>query len=305
MHKMVADFARDDRKVAMLFLLPGVGALLVTYLVPLAYSLGLSFSEWDIRKPGAQWVLSGFGNYTDLLTSEGFWRAGLRSLIFTLAALPIELVLGTMIALLLTSEMVSSKLSALTRVLMLVPLMLPPVVLGILWRLLLNVNYGPVNSLLGLVGLGPFTWAAAPDTAMATIVLVEVIANTSVVSMILIGGLLSLPPEPIRAAEVDGAGPWRILFEIKLPQLASYYLIIVLIRVMDLLKTFDFIYALTGGGPGDSTSMLNLFIYRVGQRFLDYPMASAASWVFLVALLPLSIWLLIKAVASSKDYLND
>jgi multiple sugar transport system permease protein len=74
---------------------------------------------------------------------------------------------------------------------------------------------------------------------------------------------------------------------------------------MDLLKTFDFIYALTGGGPGEATLVLNLYIYRVGQRFLDYPLASAASWIFLIILLPLSIWLLLRAVSSSREYLND
>jgi multiple sugar transport system permease protein len=273
--------------------------------VPLLYSLGLSLADWDIRRPGSQWAFAGLDNYLEVLTSDAFWEAGGRSLVYTLVALPVQLALGTLVALLLTDERINGKLSALTRVLLLIPLMLPPVVLGILWRLLLNVNYGPINHLLGLVGIEPLTWVSAPDTAMMAVIMVEVISNTCVVAMILIGGILSLPVEPLRAAEVDGAGPLRILFEIKLPQLASYYLIIILIRLMDLLKTFDFIYALTGGGPGEATLVLNLYIYRVGQRFLDYPLASAASWIFLIILLPLSIWLLLRAVSSSREYLND
>lgn len=302
---MLDRLVRDDRKVALLFLLPGVAALLLTYIVPLAYSLGLSLSDWDIRKPGSQWQSAGVSNYLEVLGSEAFWKAGGRSLIYTVISLPVQLVLGTLVALLLTDERLNARLSAMTRVLLLVPLMLPPVVLGILWRLLLNVNYGPINHLLGLVGLDPLTWVSAPDTAMAAVIMVEVLSNTCVVAMILIGGILALPQEPLRAAEVDGAGPLRILFEIKLPQLASYYLIVILIRLMDLLKTFDFIYALTGGGPGEATLVLNLYIYRVGQRFLDYPLAAAASWIFLIVLLPLSIWLLLRAVSSTREYLND
>ncbi|MBL8596727.1 MAG: sugar ABC transporter permease [Devosia sp.] len=302
---MLGRLLRDDRKVGLLFLIPGVAALLFTYVVPLLYSLGLSLADWDIRRPGSQWAFAGLDNYLEVLTSDAFWEAGGRSLVYTLVALPVQLVLGTLVALLLTDERINGKLSALTRVLLLIPLMLPPVVLGILWRLLLNVNYGPINHLLGLVGIEPLTWVSAPDTAMMAVIMVEVISNTCVVAMILIGGILSLPVEPLRAAEVDGAGPLRILFEIKLPQLASYYLIIILIRLMDLLKTFDFIYALTGGGPGEATLVLNLYIYRVGQRFLDYPLASAASWIFLIILLPLSIWLLLRAVSSSREYLND
>ena len=289
----------------MLFLLPGLAVLVLTYLFPLIYSLVLSFSEWDIRKPGSRFEPVGFDNYADILTDSDFWAAGWRSTVYSVVSLPIQLVLGTLIAVLLTSPRVNSKLGAFTRITMLIPLMLPPVVLGILWRLILNVNYGPANHILGLVGFGPLSFVSSAETALATAIFVEVLANTSVVVMILIGGILALPPDPLRAAEVDGAGPWRILLEIKLPQLASYYLIIILIRVMDLLKTFDFIYALTGGGPGSSTIVFNLFIYREGQRFLNYPGASAASWVFLVALLPLSFWLLRKAVRPTDTYLND
>ncbi len=136
MRNPIAAWARDDRKVALLFLLPGVAAMFLTYVFPLAYSLGLSLSEWEIRRPGAQWEYVGLDNYVAVLTNDGFWRAGLRSLIFTAVALPIELLLGTMIAVLLTSPNINGRVSALTRVLMLIPLMLPPVVLGILWRLM-------------------------------------------------------------------------------------------------------------------------------------------------------------------------
>ena len=295
----------SDRVTAWFFLLPGLAALVVAYLYPLAFSAYLSLSNWNIRSPGSSIVFKGLGNYEKVLTSAGFWEAAGRSLIFTAVSLPAQLVLGTAIAVLLTGETVNRRLTGLTRVLLLIPLMLPPVVLGILWRLIFNVQYGPLNAILGVFGIEPLTFIASPTTALASVILVEVLANTSVVAMILIGGLMSLPQDPIRAAEVDGASALRILFEIKLPQLAAYYLIIVLIRVMDLLKTFDFIYAMTFGGPGESTQVLNLYIFRLGSRFLEYTQGAAASWIFLLLLLPFSIFLLMKAAAPSKDYLND
>jgi multiple sugar transport system permease protein len=305
MRRLAPGWVRDDRTMGLLFLLPGVLVLLLSYVYPLLFSAWLSLSEWNIRQPGAPILFSGLDNYREVLGAAGFWAAAERSLAFTLVALPVQLLLGTAVAVLLTSEALNRHLAAGARVLLLVPLMLPPVVLGILWRLMFNVRYGPLNAVLGAIGIEPLMWIASPSTSMSAVIVVEVIANTSVVAMILIGGLLSLPPEPIRAAQMDGASPWRILFEIRLRQLVSYYLIIILIRVMDLLKTFDFIYAMTFGGPGDSTQVLNLYIFRLGSRFLEYPQAAAASWIFLLLLLPPSLVLLLKAVAPSKDYLND
>lgn len=296
---------RDDRIAALVFISPCVIALCIAYLFPLIYSAYLSFCEWDIRTPGAPIVLSGVDNYRDVLADEQFWSSVGRSLVFTLVALPAELVLGTLVALLLTNERLSGRLTGLSRVVLLVPLMVPPVVTGILWRLLFNVQYGPLNAALGFFGLNPQPWISSPDTAMASVLVVEILTNTSIVAMILMGGILSLPQEPIRAAQMDGASPLRVLIEIKLPMLAHLYLIVGVIRLMDLLKTFDFIYAMTFGGPGVSTQTLNIYIVRLGSRFLDYPSAAAASWIFLMLLLPPSIYLLLKAVPRGQAYLND
>jgi multiple sugar transport system permease protein len=298
-------FLRSDRGAAIAFLVPGVAALCITYVYPLAYSAWLSLSNWDLRVPDSAMSFAGLENYHRVMADAGFWSAAGRSLVFTGVSLPTELVFGTLVALLLTSERASRTLSAVGRVALLVPLMLPPVVVGILWRLIFNVRYGPLNAMLGGLGFAPVSWIASPETALWSVILVELFAGIAVVAMILIGGLLSLPDEPIRAAQVDGAGAVRIALEIKLPQLVGYYLIIVLLRVMDLLKTFDFIFAMTSGGPGDATLVLNMYIYRLGSRFLEYTQAAAASWIFLLALLPLSVFLLLKAVAPSGHYLND
>ena len=301
----ISGHLRSDRGTAFLFLVPGVAALSITYVYPLAYSAWLSLSNWNLRIPDSPMSFAGLENYRRVVADSGFWLAAGRALIFTSVSLPTELALGTLVALLLTSERASRSLSVAGRVALLVPLMLPPVVAGILWRLIFNVRYGPLNAMLGGLGFAPVAWIASPATALWSVILVELFAGTAVVAMILIGGLLSLPEEPIRAAQVDGASSLRIVLEIKLPQLASYYLIIILLRVMDLLKTFDFIFAMTSGGPGDATLVLNMYIYRLGSRFLEYTQAAAASWMFLLALLPLSIFLLLKAVKPSGDYLND
>lgn len=296
---------RDDRIAALVFISPCVIALCIAYLFPLVYSAYLSFCEWDIRTPGAPIIPSGVDNYVDVLADEQFWSSVWRSLVFTLVALPAELVLGTLVALLLTNERLSGRLTGMSRVVLLVPLMVPPVVTGILWRLLFNVQYGPLNAALGFFGLNPQPWISSPDTAMASVLVVEILTNTSIVAMILMGGMMGLPQEPIRAAQMDGASPLRVLLEIKLPMLAHLYLIVGVIRLMDLLKTFDFIYAMTFGGPGVSTQTLNIYIVRLGSRFLDYPAAAAASWIFLLLLLPPSIYLLLKAVPRGQAYLND
>lgn len=301
----VRGWLQNDRVAAWIFLSPCVVALCVAFLFPLLYSAYLSLCSWDIRTPGAPIELDGLRNYQAVLADSEFWSSTWRSLVFTLVALPAELILGTLVALLLTNERLNQRFSGFSRVVLLVPLMVPPVVTGILWRLLFNVQYGPVNAALGFFGLNPQPWISSPESSLASVLLVEILTNTSIVAMILMGGMLSLPQEPIRAAQMDGASPLRLLLEIKLPMLAPIYLIVSVIRLMDLLKTFDFVYAMTFGGPGVSTQTLNIYIVRLGTRFLEYPAAAAASWLFLAALLPLSIYLLLKAIPRGKAYLND
>ena len=291
----------SDSVLGWAFLAPGLGILLLTYVYPLLFSIRLSLSQWDVRDPSSQVEFRGLGAYGTVLKDGAFWTSVGHTAWFTAAALAAELLLGMVIALAVTSPRVASWYGGIVRALLLIPLTLSPVVVGILWRMLFSVQYGPLNYFLSLVGIAPMQWIASPDQALWSAILVEVWQQTAVVALILSSGLLSLPKEPLQAAVVDGASPWYAFRRVTLPQLRPVLLVVVLLRTMDLFKTFDFMYAMTFGGPGVSTEVLSLFIYKKGMKYLEFAQSAASSWVMLLALLPVSLYLLRRALTTPGE----
>ncbi|MDN4075993.1 carbohydrate ABC transporter permease [Fictibacillus terranigra] len=287
-------FKMTDRKWAVVFLTPGFILMLIAYVYPLLYSLYLSFSSWDIFNPDGKIKLQGMHNYYKIFTNDALLSSLVRTSIFSFSALVIQLVIGVSVALLVTSEHLNQKFTSLVRAFLLAPMIISPVVAGILWRTLYNREYGPINYFLSLVGISKNPWIADPDTALMSVIIVEIWLFTPFVIFIITGGLLSLAKEPFEAAKVDGATPWQMFWKVTLPLLRPVILIIITLRIMDLFKTFDYVYSMTYGGPGESTEILTLSIYKQGIKFLDVTGAAAASWVLLLILLPPSLYLLRK-----------
>jgi multiple sugar transport system permease protein len=166
---------------------------------------------------------------------------------------------------------------------LLVPMMLPAVVVGVVWRLLLNPNYGPINSGLRSLGINSdlLTWTASPKLAMLSVIVVDCWQWTPFMFLVLLAGLQAIPLEPYEAALIDGSNRWQTFRHITLPLLRPAILIALLLRTMDLLRVFDQIFILTEGGPGFATETLSLYIYRTAFRFFDFGYAAALSFVLL------------------------
>jgi multiple sugar transport system permease protein len=235
------------------FLLPAVAFLAVTSLYPLGRTLWLSFHEWFMNRPGTtpQWV--GLGEYRTTLADSVFRTSALHTAIFGVGTVAAELVLGLALALALTS---GGGWMRVVRSLLLVPMIMTPVVVGVLWRILL-FDKGLINYGLDLVGLGPVLWFVDPTWAFVGVMLVDIWEWTPFVLIVMTAALAALPSEPYRAALVDGASRWQVFRYITLPMLWPVILVTALLRFMDAIKVFDTIYVLTNGGPGYSTEMLS------------------------------------------------
>ena len=267
---------RRERLFPYLFLAPAVVMLLALTVYPLIFILHVSVH----RLTPAGDVFVGVRNYARMLQDGFFYRAVAQTLVFAGSALILEFLLGLALALLLDSEI---RARGFWRALFLLPMILPPVVVAVIWRLIYNPNFGVLNGILRLFGLDTrrWTWLAHPVLALPCVILVDVWEWTPFMFLILLAGLQGIPQEPYEAARLDGANAWQTFFHITLPLLIPAILVALLLRTMDLLRIFDQIFILTQGGPGFATETVSLYIYKTAFRFYDFGYAAVLSIVLL------------------------
>ena len=269
--------AQNKRELLLpaLFLAPALAVLLALSIYPLIYSVTISLQQETAA--GISWTL---GNFTRLFSDGFFWTAMVHTVIYAAVALTCEFLLGLGLALLLNNQI---RGRGFFRASLLVPMMLPTVVVGVVWRLMLNPNFGAINGTLKQFGVDTesLTWTASPKLAMLSVIAVDVWQWTPFVFLVLLAGLQAIPQEPYEAALIDGSNVWATFWHVTLPLLKPSILIVLLLRTMDLLRVFDQIFILTEGGPGFATETISLYIYRAAFRFFDFGYAAAMSFVLL------------------------
>ena len=296
--KDVAPAARDtvpvlvqrhtrDKMFSLVFLAPALIFLLLTNVYPLLYSLRLSFFNWNMTIPLSKPRYIGLENYASLPADPILMTSVQRTLIFVISAVAIEFLLGLALALLVTS---SVKAMGVIRTGFLVPMMMTPVVAGVLWRTIYHPQYGVTNWLIGLAGIPPQAWLGDPKQALGAVIGVEIWQQLPVATFILAAGIQSLPTDLYKAAAVDGASGWQRFRYITLPLLKPVIIVLLLLRIMDAFKIFDIIYMLTYGGPGHQTEVLSMLIYKIGLKFFQVGQAAAMSWVFLFFIFLISLY---------------
>lgn len=269
--------AANSRELLLPYLLvaPALAVLLALSIYPLLYSITISLQQETAA--GAVWTLAHFKR----LASDGFFQTAMvHTFVYAVAALTCEFVLGLVLALLLNQQI---RGRGVFRASLLVPMMLPTVVVGVVWRLLLNPNFGAINGTLKQLGINTesLTWTASPRLAFLAVIAVDVWQWTPFVFLVLLAGLQAIPQEPYEAALIDGSSRWQTFRHVTLPLLKPAILIVLLLRTMDLLRVFDQIFILTEGGPGFATETISLYIYRAAFRFFDFGYAAAMSFVLL------------------------
>lgn len=270
---------RERKRFVAFMLIPATTLLLLLTLFPFFSSLGISLMNYSLMTPDQARFIA-LGNYLRLLSSPDFWRTVQVTVVFTVAAVAIELILGMIIAVLLHQE---RRTFGPLRTAYILPMAVTPVAATFTWRIMYNPSIGVLNYLLSLVGIPPQTWLANPRLALPSLVIVDVWQWTPFMLLILISGLAALPTEPFEAARVDGASEWQSFRDLALPMLRPFILVAVLFRGIDAFKTFDVIYVLTGGGPGYATYTTNLYAFKQGIEYLNMGYAAAIAILMLIA----------------------
>jgi ABC-type sugar transport system permease subunit len=262
-----------------------VGLVVVAQLALLVYTGFLSTQDWTLTQTQVSKGWIGDQNFTEVLDDPVFWRSVVNSALITGISVPIQLFLGILLAY-ATFELAAGRW---VRTALLAPMVVAPVAVGIVWRLMLNVQAGPINSfVLAPLGIDGPIWLGEPGMAVVSVIAVEVWEWTPFVLLLAAAGLTAIREDLREAARTDGASTWQRIRYIELPVLKPVILIIVLFRTLESLMSLDVIISLTRGGPGFSTFTLPYYIYSLGLRTFDIGRASAASLLFMAIAVLLS-----------------
>ncbi len=277
----VAAKRRHSRKrwEKWIFVLPTVIILVALVGYPLLYSLHMSTLDFNLVRPdyGRNFVF--LGNYLKALQDPSFLNSLKLAVYLSVGAVTGQFVLGMAIALLLNRELRGVNL---LQTMIIIPMVITPVVAGLLWRFMYNPTIGVMNHFLISLGLGPSAWHGDGSTALLSIAIVEIWKYTPFMTILLLAGLQSLPPEPFEAAHLDGANRWQSFIYVTLPLLRPMIVVALLIRIINSLQTFDTIMMLTRGGPSMSTQIFNVHLYKTIFMFFDIGYGSALSFIMLL-----------------------
>ena len=227
----------------------------------------------------------GLGNYRELAKSEFFRTSVGVTLKFSLSVMVLEILLGLFLALLLEEKMKGLRLF---RTIFILPIMIAPVVVGLTWRFLYDPSFGVINYFLGFLGIKPQTWLSDPTLALPAVILADIWQWTPFVFLLILAGLQGIPRSLLEAGEVDGTNYLQKLFYIKLPQLKSLIGITAILRLIDSFRSLVVMYVMTEGGPGMSTEILSLHLYKTAFTSQRLGLASAIAVVLIAIILSLA-----------------
>lgn len=270
-----------NKYLPYLIILPAL-ALTLPVLYPFGQSIYYSLTNYSLTNPNLKFV--GFDNYVWQFTSPDFWNSVKVTFIYTFSAVGIEVLLGLVIALLLNQE---TFLARIFRPLLLLPLMIAPIIGTLMWKLMMSPEFGVLNYFLSFFGARHFQWAASANSAMFSVVLIDVWMFTPFVALLLLAGLRSLPAAPFEAAMVDGASKWFTFKTLTLPMLTPFILVSVVFRLIDSLRQFDIIFGMTKGGPGSTlmnfqvSAYTNTFTYT---SVADGTTVMVVNWVIIYSI---------------------
>jgi multiple sugar transport system permease protein len=278
---------RNDRRFGWALTLPGLFALSLIVLFPLFFTIFTSAYDYTLLHRSYDTFI-GFQNYRDAFAADYFGQSLWVTLKFVVAVVLLEFLLGFTVALMLNSV---TRLKDVYYLILLMPLLINPVVVALIWRMFLHPELGIVNYLLSLIGIGPVNWLGDVRIAFWTVVLVDIWHQVSFMIVLLLAGLSALPREPYEAARMDGASTMQAFVHVTLPLMRPVIVVTLLIRLIFAVKTFDLVFIMTRGGPGTSTDLISYFIYRSAFFGLNIGQASAISVLLLVIVLALTAYL--------------
>ena len=277
---------RLNRMTPYLFLAPALVVLAIGLLYPILYMIYASFLDWNPSQRIGEADWKGLGNYTGLLADEAFHESFWVTLKFAFVVVVIEMVIGVGLALLLDRDL---KGMAALRTIFILPMMIAPIVVGMVWRYMYHPSVGIVNRTLESIGFEPIPWTSDGTWAFWSIVIADIWQWTPFIFILALAALQSLPRSALEAARIDGATAWQQIIHIKLPLMMPVLIVTLLLRLIDAFKVLEVILVMTNGGPGLSTEILALRISRTASEFRELGEAAAMSNFLLILLLVLTV----------------
>jgi multiple sugar transport system permease protein len=287
--------ATANRLTPYLFLAPALVILLGALVYPIIYVIYASFLDWNPSQRIGEASFVGLRNYAKLLSDAAFLESLRVTLAFAAIVVSVEMVLGVGLALLLDRNM---KGLTVLRTVFILPMMIAPIVVGLMWRYMYHPTIGIFNRTLNSLGLEPVPWLSDSSWAFAAVIIADVWQWTPFIFILSLAALQSLPKSALEAARIDGARGWQAILYIKLPLMLPVLIVTMLLRLIDAFKVLEVILVMTNGGPGLSTEILSLRINRTASEFRALGEAAAMSNILLLVLMALTLAMFLYTKAS-------
>jgi multiple sugar transport system permease protein len=289
---------RQRTRFFWILLSPALAVLGVVTIVPFLFLFSTSLTPLNLARPTTWWDFSApLANFVELLDDHRFLNSlgvQLRLSVFTVG---FQLLLGLAAALLLNSRL---RFLEAMRALFIIPMVLPPIVVAIMWKVLFTPDISVLNWVLGLLGLPQPAWLAHPRLALPAIIIADVWEWFPFTLLMLLAALQMIPAEPLEAARIDGAGAWQVFRHVVLPLLRPAIVVTVLFRLIESVKAFPLIFVMTGGGPGTVTEATNYYAFLQGFNYSLIGYSAAISVVVLASVLAIS-YLIVGTVGARVD----
>ncbi|MBB3113307.1 multiple sugar transport system permease protein [Paenibacillus phyllosphaerae] len=274
------NWMRRQRMLGYVFIGPSMLGVLLFFLIPAAYSLGLMFTDYKLMNPNVKFV--GLDNIVRLLKDDMFYKSMKNTALFLLAV-PVSVVLGFLVAVVLNQKIYLKKL---LRGLYFMPYITSGVAVAFVWMLLFHPKQGPINGLLRSIGVdNPPGWLSTTTSSMFAIDIIWIWFLLGYNMIIYLAALQEVSQELLEAAKMDGARPGQILRSIIWPLVSPTTFLLLITGLIMTIKTFGIIQAITQGGPGSSTTILSLYVYQNAFRYYDMGYASTLSWALFIVIL--------------------
>ena len=274
-----------DRTLKYLLILPALLLVLITAIWPLIESMRLSFTVGRLNRPPSLDQYLGFENYGwAMLYEPAFWNAVQVTAIYTLITVVLTTVFALGLALMLAP---GGRFRGAVQTLLILPFAMSPALIGVSFRFMFNPEFGLFDAFFGVIipPLADVSWLADPILAFIVCILADVWGWIPFLTLVLIGGLASIPKDTVEAAQIDGANGWRVFKDVTLPQLLPVLGVVVILKSIFSLKTFEQIYMLTNGGPGTATQTLSHYIYLNGMKYGQIGYASSVAWLMVIPMI--------------------
>jgi multiple sugar transport system permease protein len=276
-----------DRRFKYWALLPVMIVLVGLTIYPFISLLVMAFSTVKFEEGRIIWTYSGLDNFYTFVGDATFITAVRNTVLFVMVTVLLEIVFGFLLALIVSQL---TRLASIARAVLMIPILVPAIAIGTLWRLMYNYEFGIFNRLLTFLHLPIQNWTGDPILAMPSIIVVDVWHWTAFIFLLMLAGIESLPIEPLEAARVDGASDWQMLRHIILPLLRPTILVALMFRTIFAFKVFDEVYLLTSGGPGNATEVISLYINRV---FFTQSRMGYGAFLSLITILTTAVFVII------------